>query len=140
MEGGWEDVKEPVWAHVCLTGDVSEVWVIHKEDRLLTPLAGHVVLRPQECVMIIPPFKWAGNEIQHIASVYQMRDVLMVVSTRHEGEFSVKIFNTSKEAKMLSQKFAMVGVHMYEVRKVTWDTKVAETKPMGIEATKKLHR
>lgn len=44
----------------------------------------------------------------------------------------MKIFNASKEAKMINQKLAMVRVHMYEGCKVTCDTQVAESKPVNL--------
>lgn len=39
------------------------------------------------------------------------------------------MFNVGKEAKMISQKLAIVRVHQYEGIKVTWDRQIVEVKP-----------
>lgn len=59
--------------------------------------------------------------------------MLTTVSTCQVGEVSVKIFNAGKEAKIISQILAMVGIHMFDGCKVTWDTQVTESKPLKVE-------
>lgn len=52
--------------------------------------------------MVIHPFKLEGSDIQNISSVCQILNILTAVSTRQGGDFAVKIFNASKEARMIS--------------------------------------
>lgn len=106
---------------------------------LLILLAGLVALGPKECVMIIPPFRLEGSGIQHISSVCQIPKILAAVSTRQGGEFAVKILNAGKEARMISQKLAMIGVQFFEGGKITWDTQVAEVKPINLVKPKEDH-
>lgn len=94
----------------------------HKRNRLLIPLACLVVLGPKECAMVVPPFKLSDLRIQFISSVCQILEILTSMSTRSNGEFAMKMYNASKEAKMISKKLAMVGVNLYEGSKVTSDT------------------
>lgn len=75
------------WAHITLTKDVSGVKVVQGGNRLLSPLAGLVVLGPKECVMIIPPFKLSGNGIQNISSVCQTPKILTAMSMRNGENF-----------------------------------------------------
>lgn len=77
--------------------------MVHKGDKLLIPLAGSVVFGPQECAMVIPPFKLEGSCIQNISSVCQIPKIVTAVNTRQGGEFTIKMFNVSKEARMISQ-------------------------------------
>lgn len=91
------------------------------------------MLGPKECVLIIPPFKLSENGIQNITSVCQIPQLLIAVSTRNGGEFSVKILNVGGEAKMISQKLVMIGVQLFKDCKVTWDTRVAGMKLINPE-------
>lgn len=43
----------------------------------------------------------------------------------------MKIFNAEREARMISQKLAMVGVQMFDNYKVTWDTHMANVRPIN---------
>lgn len=95
-----------------MTKDVSGVKVAHKNNKLLILLAGPVVLGLKECVMIISPFRLKSLRIQFVASVCQIPEVLCLVSMRSGGEFSAKMFNAGKKAKMISHKLDMVGVNL----------------------------
>lgn len=61
-----------MWAHITLTRDISKVKVAHKDNSLMIPLARPMVLGPQECVMVIPPFRLEGLRVQFVASVCQI--------------------------------------------------------------------
>lgn len=66
-----------------------------------------------------------------------MPEILTSVSTQNNKEFAVKMFIIGKKAKIISQKLAMVGVHMYKGYKIKWDTQMVEVKPPKvIEYTK----
>lgn len=68
-----------------------------------------------------------------------MPKILTSISTWNNGEFAVKMFNAIKEAKMVSQKLAMVRVHLYEGCKITWDTQMAEVKVKKVIEFSRIH-
>lgn len=52
------------------------------------------------------------------------------MSTRNKEEFFVKLFNAGKEARMISQKLAMIGVQLYNGYKVSKNRQVVDVSPI----------
>lgn len=59
--------------------------------------------------MIIPTFKVEGTRIQAVVNVCQMTGIHVSVSLRRSEELEVQVFNSSSEAKIISQKMCLAG-------------------------------
>lgn len=111
--------KMAMWVHITLIKDDQGGKVTHKGNKLLIPLVRAAVLVPKKSAMVVPCFRLSKLSIQYISSVYQISEIFTSVSARQNGKYSVKMVNVSKEARMINQKLAMVGVQLVEGTKVT---------------------